>query len=460
MKKICSAILAFAMVFSLTACDKSGSSDDVSGSSEVSGTSDTVSDNSSDSGSEGTAGNGGALSNPVKKTAEGDIDMDAALSYETDFEAFKAAYAAKEVDLSQPVSENARKNEKTMEVFNYLKSIYGKQILTCQQQDDLNQTYEDKVYYNACGDIPAMKGFDFIFCTGAYLNRGMVDSAIKWANESGGLVTFTWHWNVPRDVDDRSQGYAFYQEDIINWDPLNATTPGTKEYEVVVHDIDLIASYLQEMEAKGITVLFRPFHEASGSWFWWGLMQEDKKLIKEGTYPETFQRLWYMVFDRLENYHKLSNIIWVWNGQSKYTVVDPNTYDIAGVDVYPSSEDHSPLVNKYNELAKYTYEGKMLALSECGYMPDPQQCVDEGIMWLYYMVWNGDFVYEGTGTSPLTDFYGTPSPNPERMTNEMIVEYYGNDAFITWNKLPQFSFGEKNIPQPILIWEYQKPKDE
>ncbi len=456
MRKICSIILALAMVLSLTACDKSGSSDNTPDSSDMG----TAQGESPDAGGEDAADNGGALSNPVKKTAEGDIDMDAALSYETDFEAFKTAYAAKEVDLSQPVSENARKNEKTMEVFNYLKGIYGKQILSCQQQMDLNQTYEDNVFYNASEDIPAMKGFDFIFCTGAYVNRSMVDSAIEWATKSGGLVTFTWHWNVPRDIDDLSQGYAFYQEDIINWNPLNATTPGTKEYEVAVHDIDLIASYLQEMEENGVTVLFRPFHEASGSWFWWGLMPEDIQMMKADTYPETFQRLWYMMFDRLENYHKLSNIIWVWNGQSKHAAVDPNTYDIAGIDYYASKETHSPCANKYNELAKYTYEGKMLALSECGYMPDPQQCVDEGIMWLYYMIWNGDFIYEAGGSTAITDFYGTPSPNTERLTNEMIAEYYANDALITWNKLPQFSFGEKNIPEPILIWNYERPKDE
>ena len=444
MKRFLSAILALTMVLSLTACgDKNESSSEVSESVPVE-SGDAVQESNT-------------LSNPVKFNAEGDIDMEAALAYQTDYDAFVAAMEAKEVDLSKPVSENALKNENTMEVFNYLKSIYGKQIMTCQQQMDLSNIYEDKIFYGATKDLPAMKGFDFIFCTGSYVDEGMVDSAIDWSKNSGGLVTFTWHWNVPRDIDNPDMGWAFYQEEIINWNPKNAVTPGTKEYEVVIHDIDLIASKLQKMESEGVTVLFRPLHEASGAWFWWGLQPEDKMAIKEGTYEDTFQKLWYLIYDRIENYHKLTNVIWVWNGQSKYCTVNPNTYDIAGVDYYANSEDHSPCINKYNELASYTYEGKMLALSECGYMPDPQQCVDENIMWLYYMIWNGEFIYECSGSGgAITDFDGTPSPNTERLTNEMIQEYYANEATISWTDLPAFRHGVHEIPQKITVWEYFK----
>ncbi|MGN1118751.1 MAG: glycosyl hydrolase [Oscillospiraceae bacterium] len=446
MKKFLSAILAVSMILSMTACADKNSGSESSAATSDSGVSDSsVSDSGQPSGES-------HLSNPVKRTEDGDIDMTAALSYETDFDALKSELASRTVDPSQPVSLNARNNASTMEVWNYLTSIYGKQIMSCQQQMNISKHYEDKVYYNATEDLPAMKGFDFIFCTGSYSSRDMIDGAIDWAKNSGGLVTFTWHWNVPRDIDNADMGWAFYQEDIINFNPLNATTPGTKEYEVAVHDIDLIAGYLQEMEAQGITVLFRPFHEASGAWFWWGLQPDDKKLIKEGTYPETYQRLYYMMFDRLENYHKLSNIIWVWNGQSKYCTVDPNTYDIAGIDFYANEEDHSPAASKYDELASYTYEGKMLALSECGYIPDPQQCADENKMWLYYMPWNDEFVYLNSSI----DMNETAYPNPERMTNEMLVEYFSNEHFVSWNDLPEFSFGEKKLPEKLALWKYEK----
>lgn len=454
MKKLVASILSAAMLITMAGCgDKSTSSDDGSQTSDASDASNT-----------GDTGEwqAGYLANPVKKNEDGSIDMEAAFAYETDIEAFKEGLAEREVDLTLPVSLNARNNPNTMKVWEFLRSTYGNQIIAGQMQMDLSKTPEDKVYYNATEDLPALKGFDFIFTTIGEdgKNREFVDAALDWGTNSGGLVTFCWHWNVPRDVDNPDLGKAFYMErdgvKIENWDVLNATTPGTKEYEVVVHDIDLIASYLQELEEAGITVLWRPFHEASGSWFWWGAQVDD---MRNKVAAEKYTRLWYMMFDRLENYHKLSNIIWVWNGQMSMLTVDPNSYDISGVDVYPSSENHTPLANEYKKLKNYTYDGKMLALTETGYIPDPDQCKEEDIMWLFYMPWNGDFIYEPVGPNssvPIMDFYGTPNPNPERISNELLQQYFSSDVMVTWKDLPDKLGGEHEVPQALRVWIFNK----
>ena len=238
MKKLIASILSAAMLITISGCSNGS---DASGASDTSGV----------SGSGETSNDTVSISNPVKKTEDGDIDMEVALQYETDFEALKASLSEREVDLSQPVSLNARNNPKTMKIWNILKENYGKKMIAAQQLMNLSKQYEDRVYYNATEDIPAMKGFDFIFANGDNPDRGFVDAAIEWGKTSGGLVTFCWHWNVPRDVDNPDKGRAFYMDHdgvkIENWNALNATTPGTKEYEVVVHDIDLIASYLQEL---------------------------------------------------------------------------------------------------------------------------------------------------------------------------------------------------------------------
>ncbi len=440
MKKFLSSILATAMILSITACGGSGNSSSTSASDSATQPTESV-----------QPAPEAPKSNPVALDENGDIDMEVALAYETDYEAVKAALEAKTVDPNKPVSENA--SETTLEVFNYLRSVYGKQIITAQQMMDSNSP-EDKVYYVATNDLPAMKGFDFIFATGSYKSDAMVDDAIKWHKESGGLVTFTWHWNVPIDVDDPSKGYAFYREEIVNWSAQNAITKGTKEYEQVIHDIDLIASKLQRLESEGVTVLFRPLHEASGAWFWWGA--DGRDYYKN----ETFQKLWYMIFDRLENYHKLTNLIWVWNGQSARNAVSPNSYDIAGVDYYADKKIHVSHISQYNTLAEADgNSGKMLALSECGYIPDPDLCKEEGAMWLYYMIWNGDFVYKALPNGqPDMDFYDTPSPNEERMSNELLQDYFGNDIMITHSDLPDFSTGTKDIPQAIRTWDYFREK--
>ena len=469
MKKFLSIILAAAMALSLTACNNSSASSE---SSESSGSS--AAEIPADSGAAAStaesqapaeSGDGQLLSNPIALNSEGDIDMDTALAYETDYEAMKAYFESREVDPTKPVSENAQTNEKTMEVWNYLRSVYGKQVITCQQMMG-NECYEDLVFYNATNDLTAMKGYDFIFCTGSYHSDDMIDEAIEWSKESGGLCAFTWHWNVPKDIDNPEGGYAFYTNEITNFSQVNAVTPGTKEYETVIHDIDLIATKIQRMESEGVTILFRPLHEASGAWFWWGLQGRDSAT------NEVFQKLWYMIYDRLENYHKLTNIIWVWNGQNPHTAIHPNAFDIEGIDRYYDQEDISAEALStyyekcYGELAgydKYCAElagmestGKMMALTECGYIPDPEGIKAANTMWLYYMVWNGDFIYETDAAGKaMVDLNGTPHPNPKKgITNEMLAEYFSNDLYITHNKLPEFSFGVREIPQQIKNWEY------
>lgn len=472
MKKFLSIMLAAAMALSLTACNNSSASSESSESSESSGSS--AAEIPADSGAAAStaesqapaeSGDGQLLSNPIALNSEGDIDMDTALAYETDYEAMKAYFESREVDPTKPVSENAQTNEKTMEVWNYLRSVYGKQVITCQQMMG-NECYEDLVFYNATNDLTAMKGYDFIFCTGSYHSDDMIDEAIEWSKESGGLCAFTWHWNVPKDIDNPEGGYAFYTSEITNFSQVNAVTPGTKEYETVIHDIDLIATKIQRMESEGVTILFRPLHEASGAWFWWGLQGRDSAT------NEVFQKLWYMIYDRLENYHKLTNIIWVWNGQNPHTAIHPNAFDIEGIDRYYDQEDISAEALStyyekcYGELAgydKYCAElagmestGKMMALTECGYIPDPEGIKAANTMWLYYMVWNGDFIYETDAAGKaMVDLNGTPHPNPKKgITNEMLAEYFSNDLYITHNKLPEFSFGVREIPQQIKNWEY------
>lgn len=466
MKKFLSIMLAAAMALSLTACNNSSASSESSGSSAAESPADSgAAASTSESQATAESGDGQLLSNPIALNSEGDIDMDTALAYETDYEAMKAYFESREVDPTKPVSENAQTNEKTMEVWNYLRSVYGKQVITCQQMMG-NECYEDLVFYNATNDLTAMKGYDFIFCTGSYHSDDMIDEAIEWSKESGGLCAFTWHWNVPKDIDNPEGGYAFYTSEITNFSQVNAVTPGTKEYETVIHDIDLIATKIQRMESEGVTILFRPLHEASGAWFWWGLQGRDSAT------NEVFQKLWYMIYDRLENYHKLTNIIWVWNGQNPHTAIHPNAFDIEGIDRYYDQEDISAEALStyyekcYGELAgydKYCAElagmestGKMMALTECGYIPDPEGIKAANTIWLYYMVWNGDFIYETDAAGKaMVDLNGTPHPNPKKgITNEMLAEYFSNDLYITHNKLPEFSFGVREIPQQIKNWEY------
>lgn len=444
MKRTLAAILAVSMILSVTACNDSTAS----GNGDNSG--NTTSSATDDGNTEQKL-----RSNPIAVDADGNIDMDVALKYETDVDALIKKLEAKTPDGSKPVSENT--NEETLELFNYLKSVYGKQIIAGQQYSDASQ-FENIMYYNTTGDMPAIMSFDFLYAQGTDTpDYTQIEEAIKWHNEQNGIVAFCWHWKVPVDMSDKSvKGTAFYSDEIRDFSLEKAVTPGTDEYKVIIKDIDTIALYLQRLETAGVPVIWRPLHEASGAWFWWGVKDRD-------TYDkQLYQKLWYMLYDRLENYHKLTNLIWVWNGQSKKATVNANTYDIGGMDVYPSSEDHSAQIASYNTLSKYTDDiGKMSALSEVGYIPDPEEVfkADSKVKWLYYAPWCKEFVCASNGSGAvITQLGGTPSVNTERMSEEFLKSVYSSEKVITLSELPDFKGTTKKIPEFIKSWKFNNPK--
>lgn len=435
MKRILAGILAIGIIFSISACNGNGNS---------SGTSDNNTPETSDNGSSITTP-ATPLSNPVAVDDKGNVDMEVALAYETDIDALIKELEAKTPSGETTVSKQT--NEKTKKVYDWLRSVYGKQMITGQQYMSPKQM-EDLVYHSLTDDLPAIKGFDFIFGNDPQPNNEQVDMAIDWHNKSNGLVTMCWHWKVPIDIDKENSGTAFYSEEIKNFSLANAVTPGTKEYNVIIKDIDTIAIQLQRMESAGVPVIWRPLHEASGSWFWWGVA--DKESYKQ----QLYQKLWYMVFDRLENYHKLTNLIWLWNGQTKTAAVNANTYDISGTDIYTEKEDHTAHQKKYTQLEKLTEKGKMIALSECGYIPDPEEvfAADSTAKWLYYCPWYGDFVYKVTSSgAAITNLDGYPSVNDEKMSEDFVKKLFAHENVITWKDLPDWGGTSRDLPEHLEL---------
>jgi len=61
---------------------------------------------------------------------------------------------------------------------------------------------------------------------------------------------------------------------------------------------------LKQLQDANVPVLWRPYHEMNGDWFWWGGRYDGKY---------TTAALYRQIFDRLVNYHKLNNLIWIWS---------------------------------------------------------------------------------------------------------------------------------------------------
>lgn len=343
----------------------------------------------------------------------------------------------KSPDPSCLVSKNASEN--TKKLFEYLKSIYGRHVLSGQQYLQPAEL-EDAVYYHITGRLPAIRGYDLLDMN-KQLKFSQTDRAVYWAKNSGCIITMCWHWYAPDNINDTANcDWAFYYKTTgydrkTSFDILKAVEYGTAEYKFAIEQIDKAAEELKKLEAENIPVLWRPLHEADGSWFWWGNRKTDG-----GKSIEAYKKLWYIIFDRMENYHKLTNLIWVWNGQSKDMAVNPNTYDFCGEDIYSElPQDHSSQYSRYTNLTSYTY-GKMAALSECGYIPDPESLKRDGVKWLWWLPWWGSFVYKmNEKWQPVFDENGLPLHNPEKFSEEELKSYFDNNYCLTLDKLPWYS---------------------
>lgn len=328
---------------------------------------------------------------------------------------------------------NPYANLKTQNIYQYLKAVYGKRVLAGQCTDYGNNTETDALYLGL-GKYPAVRTFDFIydsmsFCDGSPKAKD-VDLAIQWSND-GGLVVYDWHWYAPYDrcafyTDDTafSLANAVTDEDIAMADTAalvemyNSGRISAEAYNIML-DIDNISALMQRMEDAGVTVMWRPLHEASGGWFWWGASGAD-----------AYKWLWKLMYHRMTDYHQLDNLIWVWNAQ------DPDWYpgdeycDISATDIYNQAYDYGTSPDLLADMSGWSgSQKKLVTMSECATMPDPELIVRDNAYWLWFAVWNWDFIVKN-GTTELSDAY---------TSFDMMKKVYNSDVIITRDELPDFN---------------------
>ena len=196
-----------------------------------------------------------------------------------------------ETDKSVMHLSNPNANETTKKVYAYICEMYENHIISGQQESTWvdGPDYEMQYLFDATGKLPAMRGLDFMDDD----FEGVVERAKEWWAK-GGLVTICWHCSsdFTGNYDDSKN------DEIINWDAV--LTKGTPENEAFIENMDHAGQALLELQEAGVTVLWRPFHEFDGQWFWWG---------KGG--PENFKKLWILMYDHFTNDLGLNNLIWV-----------------------------------------------------------------------------------------------------------------------------------------------------
>lgn len=284
----------------------------------------------------------------------------------------------------------------TQKVYDYLCDNFGKTMLSCQQESTWmgSPDYEMDYIEETTGKLPAMRGLDFM--------NGDFDGVVKRSKEwwaKGGLVTICWHTGV------NGKGYQESLGDDPDFDKL--LTKGTDEYNAMIANWDKAAKALTELKDAGIPVLWRPFHEFDGQWFWWG---------KDG--GESFVKLWRMMYDYFTDEYGLTNLIWVlgYDGNVKNGWYVGDDYcDIIGADTY----DNSTNSKAWKRLLRVSSAGKPMTFHECGNVPSVESFEKDGCIWSWFMIWHTDYI--------------------KGNDKENLKNVYNSDLVITLDELPSFS---------------------
>lgn len=229
----------------------------------------------------------------------------------------------------------------------------------------------------AAGDYPAVMGFDL---GGIEVGDEKNLDSVPFTRireellahvKRGGIVTVSWHPRNPL-----TGGTA--------WDNSDSTVvrsilPGGPMYQKFLLWMKNVKTFLKSLtddNERPVPIIFRPWHENNGSWFWWG-----EKLCT----PQEYKSLWCMLQDYLLS-ESMDNLVWSYSPnldgncpEAKFLERYPgeDRVDLIGLDAYQwgTEQDYITQLNAdLTMLSNYaSTHNKLLALTECGIknLPDP-----------------------------------------------------------------------------------------
>lgn len=325
---------------------------------------------------------------------------------------------------------NENASENTVRLYNFLCDIYGKYSLAGQYADEGRASSEYEKILAATGKSFAVLGLDVSGYSLGSQAHGTTSSTIEYAYDwyvnAGGIVQFCWHWTTPEAYaknDSENPWYSSFYKEGSNLDLDKAMNGEDDEaYQLLMDDIDNMAEQLKRLADEDVPILWRPLHEASGGWFWWGDCE-----------PESYIKLWNVMYDKMTNEHGLNNLIWVWNGQDPDWYPGDETVDICGWDIYAGEQVDTSQSGRFGDMAtNYGEKTKLIALTENGCVMDPDKVFRDNSRWLFW----------GTWSDPFTMKLGVVL-NDEYTTTELLIKAYNHERVLTLDELPNLTTYEK-----------------
>lgn len=296
---------------------------------------------------------------------------------------------------------DAKANTAAKDLYRYLSAVGESDMLLIGQQNYIDnkagsRELSDSDVFDITGDHPAVFGIDTLSISGAEYSaykcnmkygtsfpqntEGEIAATAYYTNkaiENGSIVTLSSHmpnFATVRTADENAavsyERYDFnvYSSPELDGNTANEILPGGKYNDIYKAYLDLIAAYVKRINGA---VLFRPFHENTGSWFWWGA---------ELCEPETYKRIYRYAKRYLTEVRGAHNLIFVYSpGSEPQSAAElelrypgDDCVDIVGLDMYDNDPDPGSgwmaelkrHLGITNEFAKT--HGKLCALTETG----------------------------------------------------------------------------------------------
>ena len=330
------------------------------------------------------------------------------------------------------------------------------------------------------GSIAGIVGMDTLSFTGDELEltdaekedgltlpkkAAMIDAA---AAKEGAIITLSSHMpnfeivkNKP--LVDGKYDYSGYSPNKTSGNIVSRIMPGGDLNEVYTGYLDLIAEYANELEKDNVSVLFRPFHENNGSWFWWGGAFCD---------AQAYKNLFAYTVDYLRNDKEVHNFLYVYSPNGPFE--DDKEYlsrypgdeyiDILAFDMYhddPMSDaSKDPWMKSLEETINLVQgiadeKGKLSAVSETGIRIDGGGMPETGNPnknWFqnvsdivsksdmpYYMVW---------ANFNNTDNFFAPFMANDKKGHEMInefINYYNDKNTVFADRIDNYALADTKI---------------
>jgi mannan endo-1,4-beta-mannosidase len=344
----------------------------------------------------------------------------------------------------------------TAALFYNLKKL-SKTHFAIGQQDAFTGFYQDVTgssdIKKSTGFDPALLGSDFLFITDKnnngqannwfYQQEVKTRTAVIDAYNKGMINIFCWHLREPNRED------SFYASDMSETEKNTAfrsILPGGAKHEWYKLKLDKVASVISNLkgsDGKLIPVIFRPFHEFDGSWFWWGA---------NFCTPEEFKTGFKFTVDYLKKTKGVHNILYSfgpdnsYDTEAKYLSRYPGDdyVDILGIDDYGDFNTNSGITgsNRANVKLKVISDlakarGKIAALTETGYRVNSTTPPING--------WFSNFLYNALTANDIeiafvmlwvnsTNSYYVPTPSAPNVQD--FLDFTNKPKSVLVNKLP------------------------